>query len=109
MNPITVNTDPKMTCHLVEKSGLLRDHPVVVVDVGARWGFNKEWAVFGDCLRVYCFEPDEAECSRLNASAAPNVTYIPHALGARTGPARLYEAKISASSSLYRTNTEFFS
>jgi FkbM family methyltransferase len=65
--------------------------------------------VFGDCLLVYCFEPDAAECSRLNTSAAPNITYIPHALGAKTGLARLYEAKISASSGLYPSNPEFFS
>jgi FkbM family methyltransferase len=109
MNPITINPDPAMTRYVVERTELLRENPVVIVDVGARWGFNSEWRVFGDCLRMYCFEPDEAECARLNKAADPNVTYIPIALGAKSSTGTLYETKVGASSGLYRTNMTFFS
>lgn len=109
MATITINHNPPMTRYLVEKSDVFRDDPVTIVDVGARWGFNPEWEVFGKCLRVYCFEPDEEECRRLNASAGKNVTYIPCALGRQEGEATLYETRLSASSGLYKTNMDYFS
>lgn len=97
-----------MTKYIVER-GLFRDSPVTIVDVGARWGFNAEWKVFGESLRVLCFEPDKEECARLNAEAGPNVRYIPAALGRQAGEAILYEAKLSASTGLYKTNMGYFS
>lgn len=84
------------------------DDPLIFVDVGARWGLDARWAALGDSLRAYCFEPDAAECERLNAAAHPGVTYIPAALSARTGKATLYKTKFSASSGLYQTNMKFF-
>lgn len=96
-----------MTRHLVEKQ-IFSGEPIVILDVGARWGMNAEWAVLGDQMRVYCFEPDEAECARLAAEAASQVTYIPTALGRQTGKATLYESKLAASTSLYKTRMEFF-
>lgn len=107
MATIEINPSPGMTRTLVAR-GVFRDNPVTIVDVGARWGFNKEWKVFGDELRVFCFEPDDAECARLNAAAAPNVTYIPAALGRRTGEATLHVAALSASSGLYKTDMRYF-
>jgi FkbM family methyltransferase len=101
--------DPPMTRYLVTETDVFRDDPVTIVDVGARWGFNPEWEVFGKCLRVYCFEPDEQECRRLNASAEKNVRYIPFALGRTEGESVLYETKLSASSGLYKTNMNYFS
>ncbi len=109
MVTIAINHNPPMTRYLVEKSDIFRDDPVTIVDVGARWGFNPEWEVFGKHLRVYCFEPDEDECRRLNAAAGENVRYIPFALGRERGQATLYEAKLSASSGLYKTNMSYFS
>ena len=97
-----------MTKYLVE-AGAFRDDPVTIVDVGARWGINSEWKIFGGALRAYCFEPDRVECERLNASGDPNVTYIPAALGRRNEDATLYETKLGASTGLYRTNMDYFS
>lgn len=99
---------PRLTKYLVDQ-GVFRDDPVTIVDVGARWGYNAEWRVFGRDLRVFCFEPDAAECARLNAAAEPNVSYIPAALGRKKGEALLYEAKLGDSSGLYKTNMDFFS
>ena len=109
MAMIEINRNPSMTRYLVKDTNVFRDDPVTIVDVGARWGFNSEWEVFGKHLRVYCFEPDEEECRRLNASAARNVRYIPCALGRLAGEATFYETRLSASSGLYRTNMSYFS
>ncbi len=107
--PISLNSNPRMTRHLVTHTRIFRDDPLVVVDVGARWGFNEEWKVFGDGLRVYCFEPDQDECKRLNAAAGANVVYLPYALGAKAGDATLYHTRLSASTGLYQTNWDYFS
>jgi len=108
MSPIAVNSDPAMTRFIVD-SGLLRDDPVTIVDVGARWGFNEEWRVFGDSLRMICFEPDVEECERLNAQADRRVTYVPAALGNEAGTATFYITRLDASCGLYRTNSQYFS
>lgn len=98
-----------MTRFVIENTRIFHDSPIVIVDVGARDGFNAEWKVFEDCLRVYCFEPDEAECARLNANAPQNVYYIPAALGSRSGEAVLYQTKLSYSTGLYKTDMTYFS
>lgn len=84
------------------------EEPLILVDVGARYGLDKRWEAFGASIRAYCFEPDAAECEKLNASAQSGVRFIPAALGARTGRATLYETRFVESSGLYRTNMEFF-
>jgi FkbM family methyltransferase len=108
MCAFALNTSPLMTRYLVEERRAFAGDPLVIFDVGARWGMNEEWAVFGDQMRVYCFEPDEAECARLAARAPPQVSYIPTALGRASGEATLYESKLAASTSLYRTRMEYF-
>ena len=107
--PISVNRRPRMTRYLATRTSVFRDEPVTIVDVGARWGFNEEWRVFGERLRVYCFEPDQEECQRLNAAATSNVKYLPYALGAADTEATLYHARLSASTGLYQTNWDYFS
>ena len=109
MAKIVINYAAPMARYLAEKTETFRYDPVIIVDIGARWGFNAEWEVFGKNLRVYCFEPDQKECDRLNASAADNVTYVPCAIGRAKGEATLFEARLSASSGLYKTNMDYFS
>ena len=88
---------------------LFADDPLILVDVGARWGLHPRWEAFGASLKAYCFEPDTAECERLNAAATHSgVTFIPAALSARSGKATLYKTKFKESSGLYRSNPEFF-
>jgi len=107
--PISLNPEPRLTRHLVTHTRLFEHDPLVIVDVGARWGFNQEWKVFGDSLRVFCFEADKEECERLNASSSANVRYLPYALGGASGEAALYHTRLSASTGLYRTNWQYFS
>ena len=87
---------------------LFADDPLILVDVGARAGLPPLWAALGASLKAYCFEPDAAECEKQQAQAHPGVTYIPCALGARTGRATLYNARFIWSSGLYQTNMAFF-
>ena len=98
-----------MTLYLTREAGVFRENPVVVVDVGAKGGFQSEWKVFGDDLRVVCFEPDEAESRRLNAAAPVGVRYLPFALGRSAASATFYENKVPASSGIFRTNMDYFS
>jgi FkbM family methyltransferase len=102
-----MNHAPLMTAFLVGEVGAFRDDPVIVLDVGARAGVGPEWAVFGDQLRAYAFEPDEAECQRLAANAPSNVTYIPRALGRQLGRRALYHTALADSVGLYRTNQKY--
>jgi FkbM family methyltransferase len=108
MNLISINPNPLMSQYLVKSVGAFKSEPVILLDIGARGGFNKEWEVFEDQCRIICFEPDEQECARLNAGAPPHVKYIPRAVGGSSGPAVLYEAKLGASTGLYKTNMEYF-
>jgi FkbM family methyltransferase len=108
MATISTNNRPAMTRHLVAED-YFRHDPITIIDVGARWGSNAEWAEFGSSLKLVGFEPDAAECARLNASAPPNMTYLPVALGGRNGSAAFYETRLSASSGLYKTDMDFFS
>ena len=95
----------KLTEHLAP---LFADDPLILVDIGARWGLDARWAPFGASIRAFCFEADAPECARLNGMAQPGVTFIPLAIAGKAGKATLYQTKFSASTGLYRTNEAFF-
>ena len=97
-----------MVAHLVRDLCVFERDPIVIFDIGARGGVNLEWAIFGNQIRVYCFEPDEEECNRLRAEAPPEVHYIASAVGRASGVATLFEAKLPYSSGLYKTRMEYF-
>jgi hypothetical protein len=79
--------------------------PFVVVDVGCRWGFAERFLTTNGRVRVYGFDPDQAECARLEAayaSLAPGtVTLVPLALSAQPGRRRLHLTHEPACSSLF--------
>jgi FkbM family methyltransferase len=77
------------------------DRPLVVYDVGARWGVLSAWEALGDKVRVVGFDPDAAECDRLNQLAPANTMYAPTALGHRRETAVLHITQDPACSSLY--------
>jgi FkbM family methyltransferase len=106
MNTFAINYAPLMTSFLVE-AGVFRDHPIVLLDIGARGGVGREWQVFGDQLRAYCFEPNEEECRRLAASAPANLKYVPRALSRQRGRKTLYHTAHTASAGLYRTDMKY--
>ncbi|SFU69213.1 methyltransferase, FkbM family [Nitrosomonas eutropha] len=81
--------------------------PIVVVDIGCRWGFAEQF-LSKKCqsvFKIFGFDPDEAECARLQASYShlPDgyVTCVPIGLAACSGQRNLYLTKEPACSSLY--------
>ena len=84
-------------------AGLL-DEPIVIADVGCRWGFADTWEQLGDRCRAIGFEPDEDECERLRKryQDRPWVDIVAHALGAKAGPATLHITREPACSSVYQ-------
>jgi FkbM family methyltransferase len=85
------------------------DEPMVLVDVGCRWGFADTWTQFGDRATVIGFDADGEECRELEAQYADeetDVRLVPAALGAKAGPADLYVTVFPACSSVYPPNSE---
>ena len=77
-----------------------------LIDVGARGGIHERWEPFHALIDVRAFEPDEAECGRLNAlKHAYRIRYYPNALGERDGEsATLHITRAPGCSSLYEPN-----
>jgi FkbM family methyltransferase len=84
-----------------EKKGLKN---VTSIDVGARWGIGDRWTGLENLVEIIGFDPDLAECERLNAVSPQNVKYVPFALGERHLRTLLHIAKDPGCSSLYPPN-----
>lgn len=79
------NYTPGMTL-AVEPADLPGFAPFTLIDVGCSGGINLLWRSFGDSLRAFGFDPDRAECERLQRSETnPNVRYFPMAVGLPAG------------------------
>jgi FkbM family methyltransferase len=79
-------------------------------DVGARGGIDPRWRPFHRYIEVVGFEPDPAECDRLNREARsqdPPIRFLPHVLTGETGEVVFYEANWPPASSVYPPNTDF--
>ena len=76
------------------------DRPLVVVDVGARWGCGEGWAALQDKIMVYGVEPDAEECARLQRIAPSGVRYVPAAFSDSNGRRTLHITQEPACSSL---------
>lgn len=83
---------------------LVRKHfppgSINVLDVGARWGSKGAWWRLGSPVFVHGFEPDAAECERLNKLALPGERYHPVALGSLSTIETLHLASERGGSSL---------
>lgn len=83
------------------------DKPIVIADVGCRWGFAERF-LGEDCkksFRIFGFDPDETECARLQESykGFPDgyITCVPVGLAGSPGSRNLYLTKEPACSSLH--------
>lgn len=75
------NYAPRMTL-AVERASLPGFAPFTLIDVGCSGGIDVLWRSFGDSLRAFGFDPDRAECERLQRGEKnPNVQYFPMAVG----------------------------
>jgi FkbM family methyltransferase len=85
---------------------VLDPDPIRVVDVGARGGWQPAWHPYRSIAQLIGFEPDEAECRRLRASAAPNELYIGKALYREPATVVLHHYQQPSWTSLYPPNEE---
>lgn len=99
---MVIPTVPEALVGLVDEL----DDPLVVIDVGARWGVFDSWSGFGSSLRVVAVDPDPDECDRLNADAPPWCRYYPIALGASSGTTELIITSEPACSSIYQPRAD---
>jgi FkbM family methyltransferase len=86
-----------------------RQHPIVLVDVGARGGLKNNWSAARKHLRVLGFEPEKREFGQLSAPSASgeSTTYFDVALHDRRGPIRLHVARDRGLTSIFEPNREF--
>ncbi len=87
-----------------------REHPLVLVDVGARGGLKSNWAAARRHLRVLGFEPEKREFGQLaDAESATDAAtkYFDVALHDRRGPLRLHVARDRGLTSMFAPNREF--
>ena len=90
-------------------AGLARyfGRPLVVADIGCRWGFATAWSALGPHVRLIGFDPDAEECARLERlhGGSAGVQFVPMGLGRRRGRAKLHLTREPACSSLYPPDT----
>jgi len=85
-----LHPNPRFTKHLVEKK-VFENDPLVVVDVGARKGFEKHWNHYEDQINLIGFEPNEEsfkEC--VEKKSNKQTTYYHYALDKEKGEKEFY-------------------
>ncbi|MHC4627197.1 MAG: FkbM family methyltransferase [Planctomycetota bacterium] len=99
-----INRNSRLTKHLV-KSGFFRNRHLVVLDVGARGGFEPFWAeLYDDQVEFIGLEPDRQECESLNLRLAENMKIYPVALHKDKKARSFYRTAFADSSSFYQPN-----
>lgn len=88
-------------------AGLL-DEPLVVVDVGCRWGVSPVWTELGDRCILIGFDPDAEECARLERLVGPQsrARFVPVGLGPEPGLATLYMTRDPGGYSVYPSSAD---
>lgn len=98
------NPGPRLSLLLAERLAA-PDLRYRVVDIGARGGAGGLWAPFAGFCDVIGFDPDEAECTRLNGEAGDSGQHFyPYAIGRTDGPADFHITQFPYSSGFYRGN-----
>lgn len=101
------NEQPRFTISLI-KQKIFKDHPFIIIDVGARGGVDKVWNILEDQVHFIGFEPDKQECEKLNKGSDNHFTYLPYALDHNQSTKDLYLAKYSSAHSLCKNNLPFW-
>jgi len=104
-----LHPNPRFTKYLVEIMTFKND-PFVVVDVGARKGFEKHWDHYGDQIKLLGFEPNEdsfKECVRRKSNN--QTTYYPYALDRIKSERDFYITAYPSSSGFYRPDLKCIS
>jgi len=102
------NRAPVLEESAIPRLAKLLPSPVVVVDVGCRWGFADKWRALESHLEFVGFVQDTAECEKLSHDNAArlNFQFVCQTLGDREGDQKLHVTAQPACSSLYPPNQE---
>jgi FkbM family methyltransferase len=101
-----LNPRPTLTEYLVGQ-GVFGGNPLVLVDVGAKSGFEKHWDHFGSQIRKIGFEPNKESYSDcVNLESGPNETYFPIALDKVLGKRKLSITRYPSASSFLIPNVD---
>lgn len=85
---------------------LVKNRPIILVDVGARGGIDRKWDVFGErAIKVIGCEPEPEECKRLNKVSKSNHRYFPVALFNKKGEVTINLTRNLACSSIFEPNS----
>ena len=77
------------------------EDPLVIIDIGCRWGFADQFPLDANDLRVYGFDPDPEECARLqDLYREKPVKIFPIGLSGKPGQRTLHQTHQPACSSL---------
>jgi len=85
----------------------LLDKPLVVFDIGCRWGFQDKWKRLLPNIELIGFDADKAACETLGESEGVSANQVvAKALGAEKGQAELFVTIEPACSSLFQPDLE---
>ena len=97
-----LNSNPRLTKYLIEKRMFEKD-PFVVVDVGARKGFENHWNQFGDQIKLIGFEPNKDSFDECVQKKSNNQTeYYQYALDNQKGNKDLFITANPSASGFYK-------
>ena len=83
---------------------LLKDNPIILVDIGAAGGIHKRWLKFGLDVKPVLFEPDKEEFKKLNLNKSDNSVIINAALAESQKIVDFNICKKQEVSSVYKPN-----
>jgi len=102
----TMNPNPRLTKHLVS-TGVFAEKPLVVIDVGAKGGFENHWGSYGEQAQLIGFEPNIAEYEKLLKESGPNRRYFPTALSDAKSTRKFHVYSYASASSFLKPNFRF--
>ena len=97
-----LHPNPRFTKHLVEKK-VFENDPLIIVDVGARKGFEKHWDHYKNQSKLIGFEPNEdsyKEC--VEEKSNEQTSYYPFALYDKKGEKDFYITSYTSACGFYK-------
>lgn len=97
----------KVTSNIFNNKNNVAKNPIIIVDIGCRWGFADKFINDLNNIFIYGFDPDKEECLRLKNlyEGKNNIQLIPIGLADVPGKRQLYLTSEPACSSLYKPDS----
>lgn len=103
-----INPSPRFTKYLVASQAFASE-PFIIVDIGARGGFEPYWSLYRDQVKLLGFEANVKECERLNRKTSKSGNrFFPIALHQDRGTRPFYVTALPDSSGFYPPDMQFW-